>query len=227
VSCGTSGSRHHFAWWFSSVNPIRSTPLRGPERLQNFTHGGRGAAPAGPMRIGPSTRSRGGRRSWSSSTSWWSARGLARSRSGPRPTAARSPSWGAHWSLDVGGIQIRCRDLVPATGSVPILPPIVGLQSITPWTSALPHRALPPPSPPHVGRQPSASRARPSSRWDSGTGDKLITKPECPFGGCLAETAECVPDAGNVRDPTDEIRSARNVAAHQAVEPMRRPSRDR
>jgi dihydrolipoamide dehydrogenase len=37
--------------------------------------------------------------------------------------------------LDVGGIQIRCRDLVLATGSVPILPPIVGLQSITPWTA--------------------------------------------------------------------------------------------
>jgi pyruvate/2-oxoglutarate dehydrogenase complex dihydrolipoamide dehydrogenase (E3) component len=37
--------------------------------------------------------------------------------------------------VDVGGTRIRYRDLVLATGSVPILPPIVGLQSITPWTS--------------------------------------------------------------------------------------------
>ncbi|MCW2718752.1 NAD(P)/FAD-dependent oxidoreductase [Pseudonocardia sp.] len=37
--------------------------------------------------------------------------------------------------VDVGGVPIRYRDLVLNTGSVPILPPIVGLQSITPWTS--------------------------------------------------------------------------------------------
>jgi dihydrolipoamide dehydrogenase len=37
--------------------------------------------------------------------------------------------------LDVGGVRIRYRDLVLVTGSVPILPPIAGLGSITPWTS--------------------------------------------------------------------------------------------
>lgn len=37
--------------------------------------------------------------------------------------------------LDAGGVQMRYRELVLDTGSVPIVPPIIGLQSITPWTS--------------------------------------------------------------------------------------------
>ncbi len=38
--------------------------------------------------------------------------------------------------LDVGEVRIGYRELVLDTGSTPVLPPIAGLQSITPWTSA-------------------------------------------------------------------------------------------
>ena len=38
--------------------------------------------------------------------------------------------------LDTGEVRIGYRELVLDTGSTPVLPPIVGLSSITPWTSA-------------------------------------------------------------------------------------------
>jgi len=38
--------------------------------------------------------------------------------------------------LDAGEVRIGYRELVLDTGSAPVLPPIAGLPSITPWTSA-------------------------------------------------------------------------------------------